>query len=73
MEVILYSNGCPQCKVLKSQLDNKGIGYNEVNDIELMLLKGFKSMPMLEVNGDVMTYAQALKWLNNEKQGGLHA
>lgn len=73
MEVILYSNGCPQCKVLKYKLDSDCIGYNEVNDIELMLEKGFKSMPMLEVNDNIMTYAQALKWLNDKKQGGLHA
>lgn len=65
MEVILYSNHCPQCRVLESKLKQKGVEYQEVNDIDLMLEKGFKSMPMLEADEDVMTYAQALKWLAN--------
>lgn len=64
-QVILYSNNCPQCKVLETKLKQKGVIYEEINDIDLMLEKGFKSMPMLEVNGDIMDYAQALKWINN--------
>lgn len=65
MEVILFSNHCPQCRVLEAKLKQKGIEYREINDINLMLEKGFKSMPMLEVDENVMTYAQALKWLAN--------
>ena len=64
-QVILYSNSCPQCKVLEAKLKDKSINYQEVNDIDLMLEKGFRSMPMLEVNEDVMTFAQALKWLTD--------
>lgn len=65
MEVILYSNHCPQCRVLEAKLKQKGIEYREINDIDLMLEKGFKSMPMLEVNNEIMDYSQALKWLSN--------
>ena len=64
-QIIFYSNHCPQCKVLETKLKEKSIVYQEINDIDLMLEKGFRSMPVLEVDEDVMTYAQALKWLAN--------
>lgn len=64
-QVILYSNHCPQCRVLETKLKEKNMSYKEINDIDLMLKKGFKSMPMLEVDEEVMSYAQALKWINN--------
>lgn len=66
MEVILYSNHCPQCRVLETKLKEKGINYMEVNDVNLMLSKGFLSMPMLEVNDLVMNFATALKWVNEK-------
>ena len=64
-KVILYSNGCPQCRVLKYKLKEKKIQFEEVSDIDYMVKKGFKSMPMLEVDENIMTYSQALKWLND--------
>ncbi|MDF2882198.1 MAG: hypothetical protein K0R54_2755 [Clostridiaceae bacterium] len=64
MEVTLYSNHCPQCKVLETKLKDKNVVYTEVNDVDLMLSKGFMSMPMLEVDGNVMNFASALKWVN---------
>lgn len=65
-EVILYSNGCPQCKLLKKLLEQKDIAFNEINDVELMISKGFMSMPMLEVGNKVMNYASALQWANKQ-------
>lgn len=63
-EVILYSNKCPQCRILEAKLKEKGIEYQEVNDIDLMLEKGFMSMPMLEVGETIMNFAQANNWVN---------
>lgn len=37
MNVILYSTGCPRCKILKSKLDKKGITYSVVDDVDKML------------------------------------
>ena len=64
MEVTLYSNHCPQCKYLTTLLNNKNVKFNEINDEELMLSMGFLSMPQLEVNGEIMKFADALKWVN---------
>ena len=67
MEVILYSNHCPQCRVLEAKLKQKGIEYQEINDINLMLEKGFKSMPMLEVDGVIMNFTQSNTWIKERE------
>ena len=67
MEVILYSNHCPQCRVLEAKLKQNNIEYQDINDIDLMLEKGFKSMPMLEVDGVIMNFAQSNTWIKERK------
>lgn len=66
-EVILYSTGCPRCSVLKHKLDAHGILYSEVNDMDAMLAKGFRSTPMLEIGERTMDFTEAVKYLNELK------
>lgn len=68
MEVILYSNHCPKCRVLTTKLNSANIQYKEVNDIDLMISKGFSAMPMLEVDGVVMNFLQATTWINERNK-----
>lgn len=68
-KVILYEHGCPNCLRLKSRLDEKGIRYEDVTDIELMKSKGFKSAPKLEVDGVVMDFVDAIKWVKEQNNG----
>jgi len=63
-KVILYSNNCPRCNVLKAKLDDAGIQYETCNNIEIMIEKGFLSAPMLEVNGEYLKFTEAINWLN---------
>lgn len=63
MAVILYSNHCPQCKILERKLHDKNIDFTEINDVDLMISKGFVSMPMLEVDGNVMKFKDAVDWV----------
>jgi len=65
--VVLYSTGCPQCNVLKTKLDNKGIEYELVTDEDVMIAKGFMSAPILEVDGEVMPFKQANDWINQKE------
>lgn len=67
MNVVLYSTGCPQCMVLKTLLKNRGVNFTEVNDQQLMIDKGFLSVPMLEVDGEVMRFADAMKWAKEQE------
>ena len=64
--VILYEHGCPRCKVLKMKLDQKGVQYTTVNDVEEMKAKGFQEAPKLEVDGVVMDFKEAVEWLKGQ-------
>lgn len=61
-KIILYSNNCPCCKVLKTKLDEKKIGYELCSDVSAMLELGIKSVPMLSVNGQLLNYKESLVW-----------
>ena len=65
-KVVLYEHGCPRCKVLKMKLDQKGIVYENINDVELMKEKGFAEAPKLEVDGVVMNFKEAVDWVKEQ-------
>lgn len=62
--VIFYSTNCPKCKILEAKLKQKGIAYTENNDVEEMEKKGLQSAPALEVNGEILEFGAAVKWVN---------
>ena len=64
--VILYEHGCPRCKVLKTKLDQSGIQYTTINDVEEMKAKGFTEAPKLEVNGEIMDFKKAVEWIKEQ-------
>ena len=63
IKVTFYSNNCPRCKILQQKLDEKGVIYEKVSDVEIMKQKGFMSVPMLEVDEKIMTYVEAINWI----------
>lgn len=65
-KVVLYEHGCPRCKVIKTKLDQKGIQYENINDIEIMKAKGFTEAPKLEVDGVVYDFKEATKWIGEQ-------
>lgn len=65
-KVILWSTHCPRCKVLEIKLKQKGIVFEENNDVEQMKEKGFKEAPKLEVDGVVMDFKQAVDWIKEQ-------
>jgi len=60
---IMYSTGCPQCRMLEMQLQKKGIEYEVVSDMDVMKEKGLMSMPVLEVDGEFLVFLKALQWI----------
>lgn len=62
---ILYSTHCPKCNVLKEKLDAAQIPYCEVDDTEVMTQKGIDTVPVLEVNGIMMSFATAVEWIKD--------
>ena len=67
MNVTLYTTHCPKCKVLEKKLNSKNINYNEVTDTDIMISKGFTSTPMFEVDGTIMDFSEANKWVNEQE------
>ena len=65
-KITLYQHGCPRCKVLKVKLDQKGIRYDEITDIEVMKEKGFQEAPKLEVDGVVYGFKEAVEWIGEQ-------
>lgn len=64
MQVTLYSTGCPKCKVLKAKLDIKEISYDIISDTSVMINKGIETVPILEVDGNIMDFKTAADWVN---------
>jgi glutaredoxin len=65
-KVILYSTHCPRCIVVETKLKQKNINYEEINDIKIMESKGFDMAPQLEVDGVVMNFKEAVKWIGEQ-------
>lgn len=65
MKIFLYSTNCPKCKILKSKLQNFNMEFEEINDVDLMISKGFTAVPILEVEGKCLNFKEAVDWINN--------
>lgn len=62
--IILYTTNCPKCQVLETKLNAKHIDYEKFTDVQAMLKKKIVSAPMLEVDGKLMEFGEAVKWVN---------
>lgn len=69
MEVVLYSlpTPCPRCKMLESKLNAKNIPFTLVQSIEALEEMGFETAPALKVDGEVLNFAKAVKWVNKQE------
>lgn len=65
MITLYHSDGCPKCMLLERALQGKGVEYESVTDIDVMLEKGFMSVPMLEVDDKNLAFPQALEYVKN--------
>lgn len=64
-KLVLYSTGCPMCKILEKKLAQKNVKYQLCNDTEVMTKMGFQSVPMLEVGDKIYNFREAVNWANN--------
>lgn len=65
--VTFYSTHCPKCNILEKKLKAANIDYTENNDVDIMLSKGLRTAPALEVDGEIYTFTQAIEWLKNQE------
>ena len=64
--IVVYSTGCPKCGVLERKLNEKGISYEMCMDVDNMLGLGITSVPVLDVDGEMMDFQEAVKWINEQ-------
>lgn len=63
--ITVYSKpDCPKCHVLKLKLNQKGIEYSEIQDVDKMVEMNILSLPMMDVDGALLTFEQAVKYVN---------
>lgn len=65
--ITLYTTHCPRCKVLATKLAQKNIEYVENEDVDYMESIGIMSVPMLEVDGQLLDFVTANNWINNKE------
>lgn len=64
----LYSTNCPRCNVLKSKLDEKNIPYDICSDTNKMSELGIEYLPMLDTGEKLLSFKEALNFLNKEAE-----
>lgn len=69
MEIIFYSTHCPKCKVLEAKMKKAGLNYTEVDDVNEMMRLGLKSAPYLNVDGQMLDFVAANKFLKGVDNG----
>jgi len=65
----LFSTHCPKCKILTKKLQEYNIEFEEENNVDSMLSIGITTVPMLNVDGVMMDFSQAIQWLNTKTKG----
>lgn len=64
----LYTIDCPKCKVLEKKLQSKNIEYEKIKDFDTNALfeQGYRTLPLLEIEGKIYTYEQAIEYLKGK-------
>ena len=64
MKITLYTTHCPKCNTLVERLEKKNIAFETCEDMKVLVAKGFKTVPVLEIDGQLMDFAQSMKWVS---------
>lgn len=64
MNIILYTVDCPKCKVLEKKLNNANISFEVCKDTKIMAERNISKLPMLEVDGEMLTFKEAVDMIN---------
>lgn len=64
--IIMYSTHCPLCRVLERKLIEKNIDFDEITDEDTIIARGIKNVPMLDINGQLFTFAESIRWVDSQ-------
>lgn len=69
-KIIIYTVGCPKCKQLEKKLKDKNIEFETHTDVDEMESLGISSSPYLSVDGQLLNFADAWKWVSGQGANG---
>lgn len=64
-DIILYTTGCPRCKIIEKKLELKGIKFKTNTDEDEMVAIGLTEAPSLCVGGELLGFSDAVAWINS--------
>lgn len=64
MITVYAQPNCGKCKVLKAKLQQKGIAYDESQDVEKMQSLGITSTPAMQIDDRLLTFEEAIQYVN---------
>ena len=62
--VKLFTTHCPKCMVLEKKLKAANVDFEVVEGAEAIAEKGYSEAPLLEVDGEIKTFTEAVQWVN---------
>lgn len=65
--IVLYTTHCPKCRVLEKKLNDKNVKFELCDDVQVMKGLNISSAPMLSVDGKIMDFYNAVKFVNQCK------
>lgn len=65
--VRLFTIDCPKCRILEKKLTQANIQFDVCKDKATMLARGFDFLPVLEVDGEMLGFKDAVDWINRRK------
>lgn len=63
--MILYTQDCPKCEVLKKKLMQKNLSFETSSDFSKLVENNIDSLPVLEVDENLLEFSEAIKYVNN--------
>lgn len=67
--MVLYTVGCVKCNILEKRLKKNGFNFQVSDDVNYLIEKGFQNAPVLEVNGKLYKYEDAMDMLKKYEKG----
>lgn len=61
--IILFSNNCPRCKILKQKLDDKQIKYTISEDFDELIENNLQTAPILKIDDKYYQFGEAVKFI----------
>ena len=67
-KTVLYTTGCPKCRILAKKLDSAGVSYETNTDVDEMQALGMMEAPALMTGDRLLSFSEACKWADSQKE-----